>query len=76
MLGYDELKIYRGSDIQITPKIIVTQPTLDQIERFGESRYFHAVHTLTSVGADFKWQLWDYSQIDYTQIEDYDLFIK
>lgn len=76
MLNYDELKIYRGSDIQITPKIIVTQPTLDQIERFGEKRYFNAVHTLTSVGADLKWQLWDYNKIDYTTIEDYELFIK
>ena len=76
MFESDELKIYRGGDIQITPNIIVTQPTLDQIERFGEKRYFNAVHTLTAVGADLKWQLWDYSKIDYTQIKDYDLFIK
>lgn len=76
MLQYDELKIYRGSDIQITPKIIVTQPTLDQIEKFGEQRYFNAIHTLTAVGADMKWQLWDYLEIDYTTIEDYELFIK
>jgi hypothetical protein len=75
MFECDELKIYRGSEIQITPKIIVTQPTLDQIEKFGEKRYFNAVHTLTAVGADLKWQLWDYNQIDYTTIEDYDLFI-
>lgn len=76
MFECDELKIYRGGDIQITPKIIVTQPTLDEIERFGEKRYFNAVHTLTAVGADLKWQLWDYGKIDYTQIKDYDLFIK
>ena len=76
MFECDELSIYRGKDIQITPKIIITQPTLDQIERFGEKRYFNAVHTLTAVGADLKWQLWDYDQTDYTQIEDYDLFIK
>ena len=76
MYKYDELKIYRGSDIQITPKIIVTQPSLDQIERFGEKRYFNAVHTLTAVGADMKWQLWDFDKTDYTKIEDYDLFIK
>lgn len=74
MVEFDELKIYRGSDIQITPKIIVTQPTLDQIEKFGERRYFNAVHTLVSVGADMKWQLWDMGQ-DYTKINDYDLFI-
>lgn len=73
MVEFDELKIYRGSDIQITPKIIVTQPTLDQIEKFGERRYFSAVHTLVSVGADMKWQLWDMGK-DYTKINDYDLF--
>lgn len=76
MFEFDELKIYRGNDIEITPKIIVTQPTIGQIEEFGEKRYFNAVYTLTAVGADLKWQLWDYGQIDYTQIEDYDLFIK
>lgn len=76
MFEIDELKIYRGKDIYITDKIIVTQPTLDQIEEFGERRYFNAVYNLTSVGADLKWQLWDYLKIDYTTIEDYDLFIK
>ena len=76
MFECDELKIYRGEDIRITPKIVVTQPTLDQIEKFGEKRYFNAVHTLTAVGADLKWQLWDYDKTDYTQIKDYDLFIK
>lgn len=76
MFEIDELKLYRGRDIYITDKIIVTQPTIGQIEEFGEKRYFNAVHSLTSVGADLKWQLWDYFQIDYTKIEDYDLFIK
>lgn len=75
MFEVDELQIYRGRDIEITPKIIVMQPTLDQIERFGEKKYFSAVNTLTAVGADLKWQLWDMG-IDYTTIEDYDLFLK
>lgn len=75
MFELDELKIYRGKDIKITDKIIVTQPTLSQIEEFGEKRYFQAVRNLTSVGADLKWQLWDYFEIDYTTVEDYDLFI-
>lgn len=76
MYEADELKIYRGSDIPITSKIVVTQPTLGQIEEFGEKRYFNAVHTLTAVGADLKWQLWDMAQIDYSKIEDYDLFVQ
>ena len=75
MFEYDEMKIYRGGDIQINPKVIVLQPTLNEIIDFGEQRYFSAIHTLTSVGADLKWQLWDLG-IDYTEIEDYDLFVK
>ena len=76
MFDVDDLKIYRGSDIRITDKITVIQPTLDQIIEFGESKYFQAVHCLTGVGADFKWQLWDYFDIDYTTIDDFELFKK
>ena len=76
MFDVDELKIYRGSDIPITSKIILTQPTIDQIIEFGEKRYFQTVYTLTGVGADFKWQLWDYFNIDYTTIDDFELFKK
>lgn len=76
MFDIDELKIYRGLDIPITNKIVVMQPTLDQIIQFGEKRYFQAVHCLTGVGADFKWQLWDYYKTDYTTIDDFELFKK
>lgn len=76
MFEYDELTIYRGEDIYITPKIKVSQPTLSQIQKFGEKKYFNYIHIFTSVGADLKWQLWDYNKIDYTQISDYDLFVK
>lgn len=75
MFEYDELQIYRGRDIRITPKITITVPTIGEIEEFGERRYFSAVQTLTSVGADLKWQLWDFYNIDYTKIDDYDLFL-
>ena len=74
MFDIDELKLYRGSDIVVTDKIIVTQPTIGQIVDFSEKRYFHAVQCLTGVGADFKWQLWDYFQTDYTTIDDFELF--
>ena len=75
MFECDELGVYAGDDIEITDRIIITQPTLMQIRKFGEKRYFGAVHTLTSVGADMKWQLWDMG-IDYTQINDFDLFVR
>lgn len=76
MFDVDDLKIYRGKDVRITDKIIVTQPTIEEIVEFGEKRYFQSIHCLTGVGADFKWQLWDFYGTDYTQIDDYELFKK
>ena len=72
---YDDLKIYRGSDIYITDKIKIKQPTIGQIEEFGEQRYFSAVLNLTSVGVDLIWHLTEMG-IDFTKISDYDLFLK
>lgn len=73
---FDELKVYRGDDMVITDDIVVKQPTIAQIADFGERKYFSVVHTLTAVGADLKWQLCDYAGIDYTEIDDYELFVK
>jgi len=73
---FDELQLYCGDDIVLKDKIIVTQPTLNQIKEFGENDYFNSVHTLCSVGADMKWQLWDNFGIDYTKIDDYELFLR
>lgn len=76
MFEIDEFKIYRGKDIRINDKIIVTQPTIGQVGEFGEKLYFQTIYTLTGVGADFKWQLLDYFGIDYTTIDDYGVFKK
>lgn len=73
---FDELQLYCGDDIIINNKVVVTQPTLNQIKEFGETNYFNTVHTLCSVGADLKWQLWDNFGIDYTKIDDYELFLR
>ena len=40
MFDVDDLKIYRGSDIRITDKITVIQPTIDQIIEFGEKQFY------------------------------------
>lgn len=70
----DELKIYRGSDIDINDYIHISQPTIGKIcDDCGEQNYFNTVHTICSVGADLKWQLHELG-IDYTKIEDYELF--
>lgn len=70
----NKLDLYRGLDIHITDKIIIKQPTIDEIRIFGDMKYFGAINTLCGTGADFKFQLWQ-NGIDYTTISDYDLFL-
>lgn len=69
----DDLKIYHGDDYPINEFISIKQPTLGQICEYGDKSYYGMVYTLCSVGADLKWQLDDMG-IDYTQIQDFDLF--
>lgn len=70
----DELRLYSGSNIALDNGIIIKQPTLLEVIDFGEREYFSSLYTLTSVGADLKWQLFQVG-IDYTTIDDYDLFV-
>lgn len=69
----DDLSVYRGSDIQINDKIIISQPTVGEICDYGEKDFYSMIYILTSVGADLKWQLHEIG-IDYTKISDYELF--
>jgi hypothetical protein len=69
----DELLIYRGQDYFVSDYIIIHQPSLDEICKYGEKKYYQMINTLTSVGADLKWQLADIG-IDYTKIGDFELF--
>ena len=73
---FDELDLFYAKDpIKINNQLHFTVPTVYDIKKYGEQDYFNAVYTSTGVGADFKWQLWD-SGVDYTEIDDFDLFAK
>ncbi len=69
----DELQIYQGKDILLAPGITIHQPTLDEICEYGEHAYWNMIYTLTSTGADLKFQLYDMG-VDYTDIDDFTLF--
>lgn len=70
---HDDLKLYQGYSIRINDFLVIRQPTLGEICRYGERNYYNMIHTLCSVGADLKWQL-DEAGIDYTKIPDFELF--
>ena len=69
----DELKVYRGEDFVISDYITIHQPTLDEIEKYGEREYYAMIYQLTSTPQSMKWQLWDIG-IDYTEITPFELF--
>ena len=69
-LDVSELALYFGDDYVINEYITITQPTIDQIVRYGEASYFSMVHTLTAIPSDMKSIIWDQMQLDWTKIED------
>lgn len=68
------LKVYMGENYYINQYIIIYQPTMDQIVKYGEKEYYSMVHTLCSIPSDMKSQLWDMG-IDYELITDFQLFM-
>ena len=74
-LDISELALYFGDDYVINEYITITQPTIDQIVRYGEASYFSMVHTLTAIPSDMKSIIWDQMQLDWTKIEDFELFM-
>lgn len=74
-LDVSELALYFGDDYVINEYITITQPTIDQIVRYGEASYFSMVHTLTAIPSDMKSIIWDQMQLDWTKIEDFELFM-
>ncbi len=72
-LGQDELKIYRGEDFKISNGINIHQPSLDEICKFGEQKYFSMIYSLTSTPSSLKGQLWEMG-VDFTTITPWQLF--
>ena len=73
-LDIESLFLYFGDDYVINDKIKMMQPTIGQIVDYGEASYFSMVHTLTAIPSDMKSVLWDQVQLDWTKIEDFELF--
>lgn len=70
----DELQIYRGKDYFVSDKIIIHQPTLDEICDWGEQKYFSFVFSFTATPTDLKYQLHKMGK-DWNETSDYDLFL-
>ena len=74
-LDVDALFLYFGDDYIINDTIKLTQPTIGQIVDYGEGQYFSMIHTLTAIPSDVKSMLWDQMELDWTKVEDFELFV-
>lgn len=74
LINVDPLQLYFGEDFVINDKIIIHQPNIGQIVKYGEKEYFGMAHTFTAIPSDMKAQLWD-MKIDWMEISDFELFM-
>jgi len=73
LLDIDELQMYFCEPFHINDKIIIYIPTIGDIVKFGERKYYGMIHTLTCIPSDMKSQLFDMG-IDYETLSDFELF--
>ena len=73
-LDVSALALYFGDDYVINDKIVLHQPTIDEIVSYGEGQYFSMIHTLTAIPSDVKSMLWDQMGLDWCEVEDFQLF--
>lgn len=69
----DELQLYRGKDFIVSNRIVIRQPTLNEICDFGEQKYFMFLRYFTATPQTLKVDLWD-NGYDYTKIKPFELF--
>ncbi len=70
---FDKLKMYFGEPYQITNKITITQPTIGQILKLGEAKFFQNLYIFVGNPTMYRLQLWK-AGIDWNKISDFDLF--
>jgi len=69
----DKLALLRGAPKEITPLIVIKQPTLEEIMTYGERNYWQLVASLTSSSYDCRFFL-DDNGFAYEDVEDYVVF--
>lgn len=70
----DKGKLYRDGYVNITDGIKLNIPSVGDIFDMGEQKYFSLVTTICSNAFDYKWQLYEQG-IDFTEVNDYDMFL-
>lgn len=70
---FDLLRLYFGEDYYVNDRIIIKQPTIQNIIDLGEKVFFSTIAPFISNTTSFRVQLWDLG-IDWNEISDFELF--
>lgn len=70
----DALQMFFGEPYVINDKIIIKQPKVKDIVKYGERAYYSMIHTIVAIPSDLKSQL-DDMDLDYEQVSDFELFM-
>lgn len=73
LIKIDRLRMYFGEPYQITDKITILQPTIQDILDAGESEFFEMLNVFIGNTTSYRLPLWKMG-IDWNKITDYQLF--
>lgn len=69
----DKLQLYLGEPFKLNDKILILQPTVGELIRFGEKEAFSVIHIFTANTTSYRMILWDMG-VDWCKITDFELF--
>jgi hypothetical protein len=71
--NFDALQIYYGQDYKVVGSLVIHQPSVLDVIRLGEERYWKLVMSLCANPSSLKLPLWNIG-LDWNEVSDFDLF--
>ena len=71
--AFDKLQMYFGEDYKISEGIVISQPSIGDIMRYGEDKFYEMLNPFIINPTSMRVALWQ-QNIDWTEISDYELF--
>ena len=73
LYDFDELKMYFGEDYWVTDRICIKQPTIGDILKFGDVKFYSMINTICANTTTFRLDLWK-NGVDWNKLSDFTLF--
>lgn len=71
--SFDKLQMFFGEDYKIAEGIVISQPSIGDIMRYGEDKFYEMLNPFIINPTSMRVALWQ-QNIDWTEISDYELF--